>query len=336
MYHLLTNNIWRSLGVLIGLTLLVICMLSSVIFGLTNISWEMVVQSYTQFDGSNEHIIIQTARIPRALIGAAVGASLGLAGALMQALTRNPLAAPDIYGLNSGASFLIVFAVSFLGISSITSFIWIAFSGAGISALAIYILSSFGGNGLTPLKLTLAGASMAALFSSLTQGMLTLNEKALDEVLFWLAGSIEGRKLEMLLPVLPYMLVGWLTAILIASQVNTLIMGEDVAKGLGQRTVWIKALTWIVIVLLAGSSVAVAGPISFIGIIIPHMARVLVGVDHRWLLPYSALLGAILLISADIGARYIILPKEVPVGVMTAIIGTPFFIFIARKGFNQK
>lgn len=336
MYHLLTNNAWRSFGVVLGLVLLVICMLSSVIFGLTDITWKMVIQSYTHFDGSNEHIIIQTARVPRALIGAAVGASLGLAGALMQALTRNPLAAPDIYGLNSGASFLIVFAVSFLGISSITSFIWIAFAGAGISAFAIYILSSIGGNGLTPLKLTLAGASMAALFSSLTQGMLTLNEKALDEVLFWLAGSIEGRKLEMLAPVLPYMMTGWLLAFFISRQVNTLMMGEDVAKGLGQRTVWIKALTWVVIVLLAGSSVSVAGPISFIGIIIPHMARVLVGVDHRWLLPYSALLGAILLIAADIGARYIIMPKEVPVGVMTAIIGTPFFIFIARKGFNQK
>lgn len=336
MYQLLTNNTWRCLGVLIGLALLVICMLSSVIFGLTNITWEMVIQSYTQFDGSNEHIIIKTARVPRALIGAAVGVSLGLAGTLMQALTKNPLAAPDIYGLNSGASFLIVFAVSFLGISSINSFIWIAFAGAGISAFAIYILSSFGGNGLIPLKLTLAGASMAALFSSLTKGMLTLNEKALDEVLFWLAGSIEGRKLEMLVPVLPYMIVGWLTAFFISRQVNTFMMGEDVAKGLGQRTVWIKALTWLVIVLLAGSSVAVAGPISFIGIIIPHIARTLVGVDHRWLLPYSALLGAILLIAADISARYIIMPKEVPVGVMTAIIGTPFFIFIARKGFNQK
>ncbi|RXT05243.1 iron ABC transporter permease [Ammoniphilus sp. CFH 90114] len=336
MTFLLSNRILKILGLFALILVMIVCGFSSVRFGLTQITWEMVWQAYSQFDGSNEQIIITTSRVPRALIAIAVGISLGMAGALMQGLTKNPLAAPDIYGLNAGASFFIVFFVVFLGVSSLSAFTWIAFLGSGLAALAIYVLGSLGRNGLSPMKLTLAGASMAALFSSLTQGMLSMNEKALDEVLFWLAGSVEGRSLEMLTPVLPYMITAWVAAFLLAKQVNTLSMGEDVAKGLGQRTVWIKSLTWAVIVLLAGSSVAVAGPIGFVGIVVPHLARALVGVDYRWLLPYSGVLGAILLLLADISARYIIMPKEVPVGVMTALIGTPFFVYIARKGFYRK
>ncbi|MEW9670267.1 FecCD family ABC transporter permease [Ammoniphilus sp. 3BR4] len=336
MTFLLSTRPLKILGLILFLFIMVVCGFSSIRFGLTEITWEMVLQAYTQFDSSNEHIIITTSRVPRALIAIAVGISLAMAGALMQGLTRNPLAAPDIYGLNAGASFFIVFSVVFLGVSTLSGFTWIAFLGSGAAALAIYVLGSLGRNGLSPMKMTLAGASMAALFSSLTQGMLSINERALEEVLFWLAGSVEGRSLEMLLPVLPYMILAWVGAFLLAKQVNTLSMGEDVAKGLGQRTVWIKALTWAVIVLLAGSSVAVAGPIGFVGIVVPHLARALVGTDYRWLLPYSGVLGAILLLLADISARYIIMPKEVPVGVMTALIGTPFFVYIARKGLYRK
>ena len=173
--------------------------------------------------------------------------------------------------------------------------------------------------------------AISALFSSLTQGLLVLNEKALEEVLFWLAGSVQGRKLEILQSVFPYLLIGWIASIMMAGKVNTLMMGEDVAKGLGQRTILMKSFVLLIIVLLSGGSVAVAGPIGFIGIVTPHFARFLVGVDHRWRVPYSGLLGAILLILADIAARYVIMPQEVPVGVMTAFIGAPFFIYIARK-----
>ncbi|MBP1933811.1 FecCD family ABC transporter permease [Ammoniphilus resinae] len=335
MTFLFSTRILKIIGILIGVFLLIFSGISSILFGLTDISWEMVLHAYTNFDGSNEQLIIKTSRVPRMLVAIAVGVSSAIAGALMQALSRNPLAAPDIFGLNAGASFFIVFSVAFLGTSSLSSFIWIAFLGAGISALAIYLLGSVGRNGLTPMKLTLAGASIAALFSSLTKGILTLNEKALDEVLFWLAGSVEGRKLEMLFPVLPFMIFAWLASFFMAKQVNTLAMGEDVAKGLGQRTIWVKTITWMLIVLLAGSSVAVAGPIGFIGIVIPHIARAMVGIDHRWIIPYCAILGAILLLLADIGARFVIMPKEVPVGVMTALVGTPFFIYIARKGFSK-
>ncbi|KSU84759.1 iron ABC transporter permease [Fictibacillus enclensis] len=316
----------------LAVLLLAVCMALSVVFGYTDTSWKTAVAAFTDFNGSNQHLIIRNARLPRALIGAAVGISLALAGVLLQAVTRNPIASTDIFGLNAGAGFFIVMAVSFFQISSLQQFTWIAFLGATVSALAVYILGSAGRSGLTPIKMTLAGAVIAAMFASLTQGMLVANQKALEEVLFWLAGSIQGRKLEFLYPVLPYLLIAWIGSLLMFRQLNTFLLGEDVAKSLGQRTLLFKVLAGVLIVLLAGGSVAVAGPISFIGIVVPHFARYLVGNDHRWVIPFSAVFGGILLITADIGARYIVLPEEVPVGVMTALIGTPFFIHIARKG----
>lgn len=332
---MIKNNLVRTLGIIIGILIVLLLMWCSVIFGLTNITPKMVIDSFTNFNGSNEHIIIQDTRIPRALIAAAVGASLAVAGAIMQGLTRNPLASPSIFGINAGASFFVVLGVSLLGITSIKMFSWLAFLGATIAAVVVYLLGSFGRDGLTPVKLTLAGAAIAALFSSLTQGLLTLNEQALDQVLFWLAGSVQGRDLSLLTAVLPYLIIGWIFSLFIGSKMNVLNMGEDVAKGLGQRTMLVKVFGAIIIVLLAGGSVAVAGPIGFIGIIIPHITRWLVGIDYRWVIPYCALFGAMLLLLADIGARYIIMPAEVPVGVMTAFIGAPFFIFIARRGFSR-
>lgn len=207
--------------------------------------------------------------------------------------------------------------------------------GAALAVIIVYSLGTLGKDGLTPIKMTLAGAAIAALFSSLTQGMLTLNEQSLDQALFWLAGSVQGRDLDILVAVFPYILIGLVASLLIGKQINVLAMGEDLAKGLGQKTWLIKVLAALTIVLLAGGAVAVAGPIGFIGIIIPHVARWMVGIDYRWVIPYSGMLGAVLLLIADIGARYIIMPAEVPVGVMTAFIGVPFFIYIARRGINE-
>ena len=332
---MITSNQAKAWGVVLGLLVVLLLVYASVILGLTRITPEMVFRSIYYFDGSNEHIIIRDARIPRALIAAAVGASLALAGTIMQGLTKNPLASPSIFGVNAGASFFVVAGISFLGATSLEAFTWLAFTGAACAAVVVYLLGSMGRDGLTPVKLTLAGAAMAALFSSLTQGMLTLNERALDQVLFWLAGSVQGREIEILFSVLPYLTAGWLLSLVMGKQMNLLAMGEDMAKGLGQKTLLVKVLGAIVIVLLAGGAVAVAGPIGFIGIVIPHIARWLVGIDYRWVIPYSAILGAVLLLLADIGARYVIMPAEVPVGVVTAFIGAPFFVYIARRGINE-
>ncbi|WP_078414227.1 FecCD family ABC transporter permease [Priestia abyssalis] len=329
---LLRNTGGKVLGLVLGLLVLCIFIILSIVLGYTDTSFQTAIQAFQQFDGSNEHIIIQDVRLPRALIGMAVGSSLAIAGALLQALTKNPLASPDILGLNAGASFFIVTALMLFSVSSLQGFTWLAFAGAAVASFIVYFLGSFGREGLTPMKLTLAGAAIAALFSSLTQGLLVMDEAALEQVLFWMAGSVQGRKLEILSSVLPYLLIGTVMAFLISNKINILTMGEDVAKGLGQRTGTIKLIIGTAVILLAGGSVAVAGPIGFLGIVVPHVVRWLVGNDYRWILPYCGVAGGILLLLADIGARYVIMPQEVPVGVMTAIIGTPFFIYIARKG----
>lgn len=254
----------------------------------------------------------------------------------MQTLTKNPLASPGIFGINAGAGFAVVAAVTLFSVNDLTAFNGLAFLGATVAAISVYGIGSFGREGLTPMKLTLAGAAIAAMFSSFTQGLLVVDEAALEQVLFWLAGSVQGRKLSTLMSVLPFIGVGWLGAVLIAGKMNILSMGEDVAKGLGLNTGLIKIAIGVIVILLAGGSVAVAGPIGFVGIVIPHIARSIIGIDHRWVIPLSGVLGAILLLAADIAARYILMPSEVPVGVMTAIIGTPFFIYIARRGFNGR
>lgn len=333
---LLKNNFQRIAGLIFVVLLFLYLIGASIVYGYTDTSWKMAWEAFQNNNGSNEHLVIETVRLPRALIAAAVGSSLAIAGTLMQTLTKNPLASPSIFGINAGAGFAVVIAVSLFQISHLQAFAWIAFLGAAVAAISVYSIGSLGREGLTPMKLTLAGAAIAAMFSSFTQGFLVLSEVALDQVLFWLAGSIQGRKLEILVSVIPYFVVGWIGALLLASKLNVLSMGEDVAKALGIRTGLLKIGIGLIVILLAGGSVAVAGPVGFIGIVIPHITRSIVGIDHKWVIPYSAFLGAILLLLADILARYVIMPEEVPVGVMTAIIGTPFFIYIARRGFNAK
>ncbi|MFD0676110.1 MULTISPECIES: FecCD family ABC transporter permease [unclassified Paenibacillus] len=327
------TNLGKAAGLLAGILLLVLCMISSILFGAANYDLHTAWISVFHYDEAiSEQIIIRTTRVPRACIAAAIGASLAIAGALMQTLTRNPLASPSVLGVNAGATFLVVVAATALSVSSMQVLMWVAFLGAAAAAVIVYILGSLGRDGLTPLKIVLAGAAMTALFSSFTQGILVLNKQGLNTVLFWLTGTIAGRSPDNLLAVLPYMALAWAAAWLISRDMNLLMMGEDAAKGLGQKTIFVKVAAGIIVIVLAGGSVSVAGPIGFIGIVIPHISRFIVGSDHRWVIPYCGVLGAILLILADIGARFIMIPEEMPVGVMTAIIGAPFFIYIARRG----
>ncbi len=332
----LPGNISKVMGIAFVSILLVVCMFASLAYGATEISWKEVVESFAHYDlSSTEHVIVQTSRTPRTLIAATVGASLGIAGALIQAITRNPLAEPNVLGINYGASFFVVLAITVLGVSSMASMMWISFMGAAIGALAVYLLGSIGRDGLTPLKIILAGAAISALFSSFTQGLLVMNEQGLNDVLFWLTGSVAGRTMDMLPGVWPYIAASWAASLVIARHINVLTMGEDTAKGLGQRTMVVKIASGILIVILAGSSVALAGPIGFIGMVIPYIARFVAGADYRWIIPYSALFGAILLLLADIAARFVVMPEELPVGVMTAFIGIPVFIYIARRGLEK-
>ena len=324
------------MGLFITILLLLFLLCSSIVYGYTDTTWKMAIDAFTDFNGTNEHIVIQSVRLPRALIASAIGASLAISGVLMQTLTKNPLASPDIFGVNAGAGLAVVTGVTVFGISNLQVFTWLSFMGAAIAAISIYMIGSMGRGGLTPMKLTLAGAAMTAMVASLTQGLLVSNEALLEQVLFWLAGSVSGRSLDNLVAVLPYLAAGWGLALAMSGKMNVLSMGEDVAKGLGLNIVFLKLVLGLAIILLAGGSVAVAGPIGFIGIVVPHLTRSIVGIDHRWLIPFSGLFGAVLLIAADVLSRYILMPREIPVGVMTAIIGTPFFIYIARKGFSGR
>ncbi len=318
------------LGLLVSAGVLFVCLLASVRFGAAHIGTADVLGAFVDYDGSEEDLIIRTLRVPRALIAALVGASLAVAGAIMQGLTRNPLADPGILGIEAGAALAVVGAVFLLGVSSLSTYALFAFVGGGAAALVVYGLGSLGRGGMTPMKLTIAGAALAALLSSLTTAMLILNQQTLEQIRFWLAGSVAGRDLDLLLQVLPYILVGLLLSLALSRQITTLSLGDDVAVGLGQRTGWVKALAAVGVVLLAGSSVAIAGPIGFVGLVVPHVVRFFVGVDYRWILPYSIFFGAILLVSADIAARVVLRPQELPLGVMTALVGGPVFIYLAR------
>ncbi|WP_219834841.1 iron ABC transporter permease [Paenibacillus sp. R14(2021)] len=329
---MLTTRIQKTTGLLVSLAALIAGIIASIAFGVTDISWHSIAGSFTSYTGSQEQLIIRTARVPRAFIAAAAGASLAVAGSLMQGITRNRIASPSLFGINAGAAFFVVAGTAFFGAGSLSTYAALAFAGAASASAIVYVLGSIGSDGLTPLKVTLAGAAMTAFFSSLSLGILLTGGQTFDQVLYWFVGSVAGRDMSIFWSAAPYMGAALLLAFFLARHMNLLALGDDVAVGLGQKTVYIKLAAAMAIVLLAGGSVSIAGPIAFVGIIIPHLTRYLVGLDYRWSLPYCAVLGGVLLLAADIGSRYIAFPKEVPVGVMTAIIGVPFFVYIARRG----
>ncbi|MEM8723585.1 MAG: iron ABC transporter permease [Cyanobacteria bacterium P01_G01_bin.39] len=317
-------------GLLLGSFILWLSFVASVTWGAADIAYRDIYQAFTSFDGSTNHLIIRTVRLPRSLIAVFVGAALAVSGAIMQGLTRNPLASPGILGVNAGAAFAVVVGTFIFGTGSLTIYAWYAFAGAAISAVGVYLLGSLGHGGLTPFNLTIAGAALTAFISSITSGILILSQRTLEEIRFWLAGSIAGRDMNLLLQILPYICIGLILAIALSRQITILSLGEDTARSLGQSTALIKILAAVSIILLAGASVAIAGPIGFVGLIVPHVVRLIVGVDYRWILPYSAILGAILMLIADLCGRLIIQPSELPVGLVMPLIGAPFFIYLIR------
>jgi iron complex transport system permease protein len=321
----------KTFGLLCCMLLTLFLAWLSLAYGSLRTDSSTIIQAFRSFDGSAEHLIIRNTRLPRVLVAACVGAALAVSGAVMQTVTRNPLASPSIFGVNAGAALFIILSITLLGLTSLTEFIGAAFIGAAAAAFAAYGLGSVGQGGATPVKITLAGAAVTAFAASITQGVMLVNGRTFDQVIFWLVGSVAGREMPMLLPVLPFLVIGFGISVACSGALNTLALGEDVARGLGLRVGLLKIAAAAAVVLLAGASVSVAGPIAFIGIMVPHIARLFTGGDHRWLLPFSAFLGASLLLAADVGARFIAMPNELPVGVVTALIGVPFFVWVARR-----
>lgn len=313
--------------------LLPLCMLLSLSSGASWIAPSEVAAALLRPDPANiDHILVSTTRLSRTLLAVVVGASLAVAGALMQALTRNPLASPGLFGINAGAAFFIILFGSLFSLASLQAWLWCAFAGAALAGALVWLIGNLGQGRLNPLRLVLAGAAITALFSAFSQALLVVNQDGLDRVLFWLAGSLNERSLAPATPLLAGSLAALLAALLCAGQVNVLSAGEEIATGLGQRLGLVRLLLSVLIVCMAGSAVALAGSIGFIGLMVPHMVRRGLSIDHRWLLPGCALAGATLLLLADLAARLVILPQEVPVGVMTALLGAPFFILLARRG----
>ncbi|MCK0768565.1 FecCD family ABC transporter permease [Chromohalobacter canadensis] len=329
---MLNHRASRIAGLLLSLVLVATAFAASVMLGTTDIAPPTFVQALVQYDPTRvAHIIIVTERLPRAVIAALVGASLAIAGALMQTVTRNPLASPGILGINAGAMFFVVVAVSLLPLHTPAEYVWAALLGALVAACLVVMLSRGRQGELSSLRVVLAGVAVTAMFVSFSQGLLIVDQQSFESVLYWLAGSVSGRELSVVMPLLPLFGIALLLCILLVRHANALMLGDDMVKGLGMRAGTIKLLLGLVVILLAGSSVALAGMIGFVGLIVPHMARGLFGVDHRWLLPACALLGASLLLLADVASRFLMPPQDVPVGVMTALIGTPFFIYLARR-----
>ncbi|WP_419146260.1 FecCD family ABC transporter permease [Iamia majanohamensis] len=322
----------RGGGLVVALGVLVLVCLASVAFGAKSIGFRTVLDALFSYDPSmDDHLIIRSLRIPRTLLGIGVGMGLGLAGACMQGVTRNPLADPGIFGVEAGAALAVVIGIFVFGVGSLTGYVWFAFLGAGIASTVVYGLGSLGRGGATPVKLALAGAAMAALLTALTQAVLITDLATLDQFRFWAVGSLAGRDGTIVRQVAPFMAVGVVLALLSGRGLNTLALGDDVARSLGQRVALARATSGLAVIVCSGAAVAAAGPIGFVGLTVPHVARAITGPDYRWILPWSLVLAPSLLLGADVIGRLVVRPGELQVGIVTALLGAPFFIALVRR-----
>lgn len=321
----------RAIGLVVSLGLLALVLLLSLAVGSKQIPFGTVIRAFTDFDGSNDHLVVRELRLPRTIVGLMVGAALGVAGALMQAITRNPLADPGLLGVNAGAAFAVVLGIWLLGAADLSSYVWLAFAGAAVTSIVVYVLGLLGRGGATPIRLALSGAALSAFLGSLTMAVVLLDKNTLDLYRYWAVGSLAGRDQTVMVQVAPFIAVGLVVAMLCARPLNTLGLGEETARALGTNVAWTRTATALGVALLCGAATAACGPIGFIGLVVPLAARSIAGPDQRWLLPYSAVLGPVVLLSCDIVGRVIARPSEVQVGIMTAAIGGPAFVFLVRR-----
>ncbi|RJG41629.1 iron ABC transporter permease [Mesorhizobium sp. DCY119] len=324
------SNRVRTLWLVTTVAFLVVLCALSVAIGTREVAWSDIVAAL----GGHVDDIGQAAvavRIPRTLLALLAGAALGLAGAIMQGVTRNPLADPGILGVNMGASLAVVIGVAWFNIASANAYIFTAILGAGFSAVFVYVVGSLGRGGATPLKLALAGAATSVAFSSLVVAVVLPRNDIAGGIRAWQIGGVGGATFDRISHILPFLAVGFAISLLSARKLNSLALGDDLAAGLGERVAVARAIATFGAILLCGAITAICGPIGFLGLIVPHLCRLLVGIDHRWLLPFSALSGACLLLVADIVGRIIARPDELDVGIVTAFVGAPFFIWIVRR-----
>ncbi|MBC3990562.1 iron ABC transporter permease [Streptomyces sp. AC563] len=318
---------WTALAVLA----LLLAMLLSLAIGSRQIAPSAVFDALLHGGGSDAAEVVRSMRLPRTVVGVMVGAALAMAGTVMQGITRNPIADPGILGISQGASVAVVLAIAYASVHTLTGYVWFAFAGAGVAAVLVYAIAARGRGGATPVKLALAGAAINALLVSVTMAVLTTKAAALDEFRFWQVGSLSGRDTEVAAQIWPFLLVGVVLVASVARGLDALALGEDVARGLGQNVATVRIVGGLGAAVLTGVGVAAAGPIAFVGLAVPHIARAVVGTDHRWVLPMAALIGPVMLLVSDTVGRIVFPPSEVPAGVMTSLIGVPFLVALVRR-----
>ncbi len=320
---------------LIGLTgllaVLVVAVLASIAIGTKVIPVGEVWSALTAPTGTENDIVILSLRIPRTILGALVGMALGLAGALVQGFTRNPLGDPGLLGVNAGAAFFVVIGIFLFGITSLFGYVWFAFAGALVASVIVFSLGARGPGGATPVTLALAGAAVSFLLGALTTSVVLTDADTLDAYRFWNVGALAGRDASVAGQVVWFIVIGAVLAVALAPALNALSLGEDVARSLGHSVRRTRVLGILAITLLSGAATAACGPILFVGLVVPHVVRAFTGPDHRWLLPASALGGAVLLLAADVLGRVLARPGELQVGVVVALLGAPFFIALVRR-----
>ncbi|PPG25898.1 iron ABC transporter permease [Pseudoclavibacter sp. RFBG4] len=320
----------RALWFLLAISSLGALIVVSVMIGSRDVSWADAVAALGgSTNGFDEAAVAK--RIPRTFLAVAVGAALGVSGAVMQGVTRNPLADPGILGVNMGASLAVVTGIAYFGLASASSFIWVAISGAALAAVFVYVVGSLGRGGATPLKLALAGAATSAALASFVTAIILPRGDISQSARSWQIGGVGGGTWDSITQVLPFLIVGFLVSLASAKGLNSLALGDDLAAGLGERVALTRGAAALGAVVLCGAATAVTGPIAFVGLVVPHACRLMFGVDHRWVLPFSAVVGASLLTGADVLGRILTRPSEIDVGIITAIIGAPIFIWIVRR-----
>ncbi|MFE3627850.1 FecCD family ABC transporter permease [Streptomyces goshikiensis] len=321
----------RGAGLLVALAALILISLLSVWLGTRDIPFTSTWSVLWNPDGSQTSVIIHSYRIPRTVLGLLVGIALGLSGALMQALTRNPLADPGLLGVSLGASTGVVVAIAFLGVGTALGYVWFAFAGAALASVAVYLLGSAGRKLATPDRLVVAGAAVTAVLYAFNSAVLLLDPRAFNQFRFWTVGALAGRRMDVVWVIAPFVVTGLVVALLLAPSLNALAMGEQLGRALGVNIGRTRILGVVSVMLLCGAATAAAGPIGFVGLVVPHVARFVVGPDQRWVMAYSMLLAPVLLIGSDVLGRVLGAPGEVQVGIVTAFIGAPLFLVLCRR-----
>ncbi len=324
------GNARRGLWLAGLLTLLGLLVALSITVGTRDVAWPDIRAALS---GQSETIgqAAVAVRIPRTALAILAGAALAMAGALMQGVTRNPLSDPGILGVNAGAALAVVVAVAWFNITSAEAYLWSALAGAAFATLFVYRVGSLGAGGATPLKLTLAGAATSVACASLVIAVVLPRADIAGGIQSWQIGGVAGATFDRIVPVLPFLAAGLVIGLACARKLNSLALGDDLAAGLGENVAWARIAASLGAILLCGATTAICGPIGFVGLVVPHLCRLLIGVDYRWLLPFSTVAGACLLLASDVVGRVVARPGEIEVSIITALLGAPFFIWVVRR-----